>query len=381
MDSFKNERHNNSMKKMKGILTSLVIFLVAFLAGDYLITNHLFVERYAGSLHISSHPIYHHDLHKNVGLSIERWGTRITPIFSNSLGFRDSAPREVELSTNGKRRLLFIGDSFTFGSAVKWENTFIDLVGKGLGDSFEVLNAGVTSYSTMIYYHKIKYLIEVVGLKFDDLFVMIDISDNQDDSEIYYYNQDGGISSNSDTKIPYGIPPFIYNIAKKTAKSLHFTYQLFRVLAVGDITPKNLIHPKKKILKNTYNGRRASWTYDKKIFQEYGEKGLNIQEKYMNALLTLLKKHNIKLHLGVYPWPDQLLHDKVDSIQVSHWSDWSIKNNIDFYNFFPSFFSKIQEKNIQEISKFFIEGDVHWNEGGHGLIAKEIIQNWHQKNK
>ena len=58
-------------------------------------------------------------------------------------------------------------------------------------DLYEVLNAGVGSYSPIIYWRKIKYLIEDVGLRFDEVVVYIDISDAQDEASYYELSDDG----------------------------------------------------------------------------------------------------------------------------------------------------------------------------------------------
>ena len=52
----------------------------------------------------------------------------------------------------------------------------------------EVLNAAVASYSPSIYFRKTKYLIEDIGLDFDEVIVFTDVSDVQD--EAYYYDFD-----------------------------------------------------------------------------------------------------------------------------------------------------------------------------------------------
>lgn len=65
----------------------------------------------------------------------------------NSHGLRDpERPRE---KPPGKRRVLVLGDSFTFGSAVPAEATYPRVLERLLGDRVEVVNAGVPRYSTV----------------------------------------------------------------------------------------------------------------------------------------------------------------------------------------------------------------------------------------
>jgi hypothetical protein len=60
----------------------------------------------------------------------------------NSLGLRD-----VELGTSGKPRILFVGDSFTWGNDVEAEERFTDRLRKAL-PAYEIVNAGVSGYGT-----------------------------------------------------------------------------------------------------------------------------------------------------------------------------------------------------------------------------------------
>ena len=61
-----------------------------------------------------------------------------------------------------------------------------------------MLNAGVSSYSPSIYYYKTKFFIEQ-GLKFSHLIVFIDISDIEDESNVYFVDeQNQSVKSNID---------------------------------------------------------------------------------------------------------------------------------------------------------------------------------------
>jgi hypothetical protein len=64
----------------------------------------------------------------------------------NSLGMRD---REITLQKPpGKRRILLIGDSVTFGTGVDAGWRFSDFMQRALGDRVEVINAGVPGWGT-----------------------------------------------------------------------------------------------------------------------------------------------------------------------------------------------------------------------------------------
>ena len=126
-------------------------------------------------------PRYHHDLRK-MSTFPSKWGGVTYVTTTNSLGFKDRAKRRVSLSAAaGKKRILLMGDSFTEGVGYPYEKTFAGLLEERLGTGYEILNAAVQSYSPMLYYRKVRYLLEKVGLEFDELYVFIDISDAQDE--------------------------------------------------------------------------------------------------------------------------------------------------------------------------------------------------------
>src|SRR5262249_26028831 len=106
---------------------------------------------------------------------------------TNSLGFRDAKVREVPLRSE-TRRVLLIGDSYTEGVGLAFEDTFPGLLfeaGQHATPRTEFLNAGVISYSPVIYYKKVKFLLDH-GLVFDEVVVLPDYGDVQDEAAYYF---------------------------------------------------------------------------------------------------------------------------------------------------------------------------------------------------
>jgi GDSL-like Lipase/Acylhydrolase family len=73
----------------------------------------------------------------------------------NSLGLRD---REVTVArARGQRRILIVGDSIAFGSGLDVGERFSEVLGRELGDSVEVINAGVPGWGNdqeMLFYEQ-----------------------------------------------------------------------------------------------------------------------------------------------------------------------------------------------------------------------------------
>ena len=93
----------------------------------------------------------------------------------------------------------------------------------------------------------------------------------------------------------------------------------------------------------------------------------------MDKLYRLTQQHDIPMTIAVYPWPDQIMHHDLDSLQVRFWNDWGSDHSVVCINFFPDFIQPgIEPKQILE--RYFLEGDVHWNERGHQLIAGQFLK-------
>ena len=177
------------MKKrivIKSIFFLSIFFLILTL--DYSIKNVLkLVNNYLIKDVRIKNEIFHHTLKPNSsggGIINEKY-------YTNSLGFRDFYIKKINpvKDNNLKKRIILIGDSATMGLYNEYEDSFAGKITNHYKDmNIEVLNAAVTSYSPIIYYTKIKYLINDEKLKFDELFVFLDISDTFDD--LYRYELD-----------------------------------------------------------------------------------------------------------------------------------------------------------------------------------------------
>ncbi len=328
------------------------------------------------------HGIYHHDLKSNVMIKQTTWGPLIYSIKTNSLGFKDESTRAVSL-TPENYRLLFIGDSFTEGLGIEYASTFVGLIDKHYKNkNVEVLNAAVSSYSPIIYWRKLKYLIEETKLKCDEVVVYIDISDIQDDGVMYTLDENQTVIDyklvrarkkidnpglSAESLGPRSTPVIIDILERNTI----ITHKIFVLI-------DEFINPKIRDTRGL-NLKRAGWTFDDKIYDEYGQGGLIKSTEYMDRLVKLLNKHNIKLTIAVYPWPDQILYDDLNSLQVRHWRSWALKRGVGFIDNFPLFIKKSSvkiSKKIRVINKYFIPGDMHWTKEGHKLLADHFIRNY-----
>jgi len=311
--------------------------------------------------------LYHHDLQPRASVEGEVWGPRRSPYRTNSLGFRDRAVREVPLRGD-RPRLLFIGDSFTEGVGVTYEDSFVGRVDAALAPrGVEVLNAGVISYCPIIYFRKVKHLLEDVGLRFDALVVYIDIGDIQDEVT-YKLDAEGNVR-----------PRAARRVQELGADQQHGGRGFFRFPRLKRFLDRNSLLGSRAYvaLERLFpmEGNRAGlWTVQDDVFEAYGREGLELAGQDMDRLQGLLQARGIPLTVAVYPWPDQVRHHDLQSRQVVFWREWAAAHGAGFIDYFPRFIGTQPPEQVLE--RYFIPGDVHWNEEGHRLIAEGFLDEY-----
>ena len=322
--------------------------------------------------HVTSNNSYHHTLKKNF-IKPQNYLGKEFKIFTNSLGFKDFEIRKIEKKVNNKR-FVFIGDSMTEGVGIEFESTYIGQISKKLNKkNIETLNAGVQSYSPIIYWKKIKDLIELEKLEFNQLVVFLDPSDLDDEQTVYELDEYQNVVLR-DIRDKYGNLKSISGFERfKLLVRRHtlYTYIILRSLNAQYKKMKNSYHSwEREVDKNDF---RLSWSLKKE--SEYTV-GLDLMKKYMIKLNELCIKNNVKLTIVVYPLPFHVWNNDFDSIHVSTWENFSKKNNIYFINFFPFFVKEAatRKEKLNILNKFYIPEDVHFNREGHKKISELFIE-------
>ena len=328
--------------------------------------------------------IYDHDLVPNFD-GVGWWGPMRYPIRTNSLGFKDAAVRAVPLRGSSKRMLL-IGDSVTEGIGYAYPQTFAGLIDAGMkSQGVEVLNAAVASYAPAIYFAKTRYLIEDAGLVFDELVVFLDISDIEDEARYYDLWPDGRVSRVVHNQPGLGPEPPLKpsgprsSASRAPAPSVPVTWRqylkqnslLFRSYALAREGAWRNEGRTEVVTVPIGNPRRGFWTFSAADFNAYGRVGLDLAVQHMDRLADLVRAHNIRLTIAVYPWPDQVRHDGPDSVEVTRWKSWAEQHGARFVDLFAPFYTNTDRE--RTVERYFIPGDVHFNAAGHRLIADEFL--------
>lgn len=347
--------------------TSFIAFLVISIVILDTISAALFIPYDYNSFRCSD-SYFHHGLLPNQATK-NKWGDKIFEVYTNSLGFKDQSCKTIPLQSN-KKRVLFIGDSFTEGVGMSWEESFVGILTKDI-QNIEILNAGVVSYSPKLHYLKIKYLIETVSLQFDEVYVFIDNSDIMD--ELAYRNFEP-YYQNTFKKWKYELRRYCFHhsyifysiinyINQNQRNEITKGWNPFSGMATADESAKQ---------KDDFIEATLDWSYQKEKYEKWGKEGLKLAAQNMDNLLKLCKSNNIILKPVIYPWPNLIQRADINNIQVQFWKSFCEEKNIDFINLFPDFIQK--GKTEEMIDMYFIPGDVHWNEIGNKYVAELIKQ-------
>ncbi len=343
----------------------VVIVIIAVIIVDF-ISALIFIPEDYNSFRTAD-PYYHHGLLPNRHAR-NIWGDRIFDIYTNSLGFKDQSAEILALNPD-KKRIVFIGDSFTESMGMTWEESFAGIISSQLPDR-EILNAGVVSYSPKLYYLKTKYLIENVKLKFDELYVFID---NSDPLNELTYEDFEPYNDKALKKAGYKIKRYLfshsylyYSVSVKIMEN-----RKSPVAARWNPMSGAAVLDELSVEEKDFIAAMLSWSYTPSLYEKWGRRGLQLAGENMQKLSDLCKQNNIRLTVVIYPWPSVIEQRNLNDVQVGFWNDFCEKNNIPFINLYPDFMTGEEPARI--IQKLFIPADVHWNKEGNKLVAEKIL--------
>lgn len=317
-------------------------------------------------------PVYDHTLAPRYD-GVDSWGEARYRLITNSLGFKDAAPREVAAKAN-TRRILLIGDSYTEGVGLEFQDTFAGMLhraGQGRSAKVEFLNAGVVSYSPTIYFAKIKHLLET-GLEFSEVVVLPDLSDIQDEAWFYYCIDE---IAEYRVRCSSTAPPDNIWFRSRTPNywQTHFVLtDRLRLL----IKRQFQVWSGKQKQTALAPSSRSGWVvpgYD--LGKDYAPLGLDgaIERslRHMQALADLLAARNIPLTIAVYPWPMQVAIGDRDSRHVRLWREFCQRRCKAFIDLYPEVFAA-KDARADWYEHYFIVGDTHYSAEGNRLLFRGL---------
>ncbi len=361
-------------------LTLVAINLTALLllAGLDHLAAALYVERPSGR---EPHPWYHHGLAANFR-GTDHWLGRPFALRTNALGLRDDAPRAVPL-TGTRPRLLLLGDSFTEGVGVAYEETFAGRLARAL-PGWEVLNGGVCTYAPRLYWRRLEYLLDHVGLKVDEIVVFVDVSDVQD--ELWCRD----FVPSPEPRVPWTTRlhrylrwhSYVYFMVDcQLALREYAQPARGRGQAVGaefgparDPLKERFAWASEPGARVRFDAERGRWE-EPAIWERWGREGMALATDDMAQVVALCQRHGIRLSLAVYPWPAPYIAQRLTPCRhEEHWRAFCQERGLGFLDLFPAFIT--DEAPADVIARCFLPGDFHWNAAGHERVATAFLAWW-----
>jgi hypothetical protein len=354
------------MKRVLRVAGEVVIIAAITLALDFTAMNVMFPDLKRalskpseGNDRAYLPALYDHDLAPNES-STRVWGNAVYPWQTDRFGFRtgECAPREPE---KDRENIFVIGDSFTEALGSTYEESFAGLMAcDAARQGKAVWNLGVASYSPAIYHLKIRAAAERLGVTPSEIFVFLDLSDIDDDANVYRVDGDRvvragaaviKIDADGQATPPFDLGTFLVNnfMTGRLVDDFYLTASLHFARSVGK--------------------PRARWTVDPALLESWGRRGLEVAGANLDHIVDLCRKWQCRLTLVVYPWPDNVVEGDRDSIQVTHWRDWAAARHVRFIDGFAPFF---REPPDTVLRKYYIAGDVHFSELGNRLLHDTV---------
>ena len=364
------------------VVISTALGLALFLLGDRLYSDRVLKTAQPSMRDKCSaaHENRHHALMRRCS-GKERWGKVSFPVFTNNLGLRDAQVREVPMDPGHRARILFVGDSFTFDYRA-WEDTFVGMVSAALPD-YDVLNAGIPSYSPSTYYLIVRELLET-GVAFDELIVFLDISDVQDEASFYVDGPEGTVTSRSTS---YRHQDASYaRIRGEIGSRWLLTDEVYSFVE-GLLIKAGVFWLPRPYYGDIFDTPRGAWTY-RSVPEGFSmpdgydplgiRGGIQREGRKLDQLFKLVYDRGIPFSVAVYPWPGQLKHDDLESIQVSIWQAWCEGRCKRFINLFPDFFSEMRKCPWLLpgcwYERLYVFGDFHFTTYGNTVVARRLVE-------
>ena len=374
------------MKRLFKAVLKFFIFFLIFIITDITIMFFLPMDikekLYIGRAHRIKSYHYHHDF-RPMSSWYDTWGYKMPKIYTNSEGFKDISKRKLNFK---KENVLFIGDSFTEGVGLPYEESFVGIIDQKISqnnDDILVLNAGVQSYSPAVYFAKLNHILNIRKLPINKVFVVVANGDIHDDLYRYKSVSDENIVIHED----YRQNKILINIIN-FYKSNTLTYQF--ITRVTPIKPhlKALFKKKeyefeeaeKYLLKNTSDQQILDilnsyhdhqYLLNENEFNNWGKRGLETSKKYLEKLINMCKEKEIEVTLIVMEEAIIFLNSVDIKFYKNYWNKIATDKQVD-YIYLEDYHSSYTNKFNAYRDLFFIR-DNHWNEKGNKFIAEEII--------
>jgi hypothetical protein len=301
----------------------------------------------------------------------------------NSLGLRD---REIALEKpSGTKRILMLGDSFTEGDGVEQHETFSSLLQRkldslSLPQQWEVINAGVGSYSPLLEY---LYLVrEGVKLKPDLVILNFDISDVYDDIT---YSQRARVD---DHGVPLGVGPESERVPENRLTALligikDFAKEHLRLYNFIRLRIDRYLEGARHTMNTSGDVRVDKYAFLRPTYIP-NDSDWALSHRYLLLIRDTVIARGADFWVTVYPYGLQVgehewhsgrqywgfLPDTLYSTAPQQAMEtFCIRNNITVLNLCEDFL-----KEHRSVASLYLDYNGHWRPAGHTVVARRLFQ-------
>ena len=312
------------------------------------------------------HEIFSHTLSKNYE-GISYFGSKSGKLCTDDNGFKSKCGKNV---SNDSFDYVFIGDSFTEGTGLEHEKTFVGIFERS--SKKNIANLGVSSYSPIIYFHKIKYFLDK-EIRMKHVIIFLDVSDIED--EIFREECNGKVcDKNSKLKNDFRSTKLAFNFKILLKNDFKFTLLTLQYLKMGFC--KNILISNCSYVYDK-NFERSNWIHDfKKNISINGKYNKSFHQTifYLDQTQQLLKQKGIDFSLAIYPWPGNIFHNENTTKYQDYFENYCKTKCKYFFNYFNDYENLVRKNSKNKVIKdYFFYGDMHFNEKGNHIIAKKLI--------
>ena len=276
-----------------------------------------------------------------------------TKISINSKGFRDS--ERADMNEESVKKVMGLGDSFTFGYGVEFEKTYLSLLENLLNSlednstTYKVYKYGVPGYSI-----KEEYLLsETLAPKVKPNLIMVgfDINDHTDCSNSWpKYRVKGG--NLFDNLGPIKDPSEKASIWNYLLDKSYLYPIIKRVIKTVDIN------------RNIESNELKAW----RCAEEYLGNIKKLARENDSALLIFFIPHRSQIHQGLVQ--DKFIKKEYFEDLNMLLNDYCKENDI----FYIDLTSELLDEAGLEKYLYYISTDAHWNEFGHSVAAESLYR-------
>ncbi len=285
-------------------------------------------------------------------------GTRVS---QNSLGLRD---REISYAKeSGKKRIIVLGDSFTWGYKVETTDRFTEQMSLFLPSNIEVINMGCSGYGT----DQELLFLETEGLKYSPDLIIVNVhwdSDKMNNTASEFYGYQKPLFSVKDGNlVPYKNFPVPKLYKNRLRWWLEFNSHLWQIIRKHKGLSNRVLSFFSFVTRADEFPRFKSPVEAVTLTEQLLSEMQNLATENKAELLVILTPNTLYWSKS----PQTIMVDGALERLASKLRENKIWT-LELEPVFNDFFARNPGKNVT------FRNDRHWNSTGHRVVAEAIIE-------